>query len=289
MNYRITEKKILGKDIFMVKINAPQIAQKHQPGQFIILRLHEKGERIPLTIADSEPEAGNITLVVQVVGKTTRELNQYKIDDTILDLFGPLGKPTDIAREGTIAAIGGGLGIAPLHPILKALKNSGNKTLTILGARSKEYLFWEDKMKALSDELYVTTDDGSYGEKGLVTAPLENLIKKGTHIDRVYCIGPVIMMKAVSTLTREYDIPTIVSLNPIMVDGTGMCGGCRVTVGNKTLFACVDGPEFDGHLVNFDELHQRLQFYKSHEKIAESQIKDEQHHCKLGDMDNEKG
>ncbi len=289
MSYPITQKKNLAKDTYMVKIKAPLIAQKHQPGQFIIIRLHEKGERIPLTIADSNPEEGVITLVIQAVGKTTLEMSRYEPGDEVLDVFGPLGKPTLLEEKGTVITIGGGLGIAPLHPILNALKKAGNTTITILGARSKELLFWEERMKSLSDEFYVTTDDGSQGEKGVVTAPLERVIARGKPIDRIYCIGPVIMMKVVSDLTKKYGIPTIVSLNPIMVDGTGMCGGCRVTMGDETRFACVDGPEFDGHLVDFNELNQRLQFYKGHEKIAEAQLQENQHHCKLGDLNNEEG
>ncbi len=288
MSHTIIKKQGLARNIFMMEIKAPLVAQKHQAGQFIILRLHDKGERIPLSIVDSDKEQGTITLVIQVVGKTTKEMERCNEGDSVLDIFGPLGKPTLIHEKGTVVAIGGGLGAAPLHPILKALKKAGNRTITILGAQSKENIFWEVKMKALSHDFHITTDDGSYGEKGLVSAPLQRLLQEGTKIDRVYCIGPVFMMKAISNLTKEYKIPTIVSLNPIMVDGTGMCGGCRVTVGNDTKFACVDGPEFDGHQVDFDELHKRLQFYTKHEEFAESHLEKERHQCKLGDFNNEK-
>jgi len=265
--------KILGKSAIAPSVkeyivSAPTLARKAKAGQFIILRIGEDGERIPLTIADTDVNLGTITLVVQEVGKTTTEMGLLNEGDEILDLIGPLGAPSHIEKFGTVCMIGGGIGIAPVYPITVAMREAGNHVISIIGARSKNILFWEDRMRAVSDELYVTTNDGSYGVKGFVSNELERLIGEGRTIDLVTAIGPVPMMRAVCESTRPHGIRTIVSLNPIMVDGTGMCGGCRVTVGDETKFTCVDGPEFDGHLVDFDELVQRQSFYTDLEELA---------------------
>jgi len=249
-----------------MRVEAPIIARKRRAGQFIILRTSDEGERIPLTIADANAEEGWIELVVQVVGKTTKSLSLLEAGDTIFDLVGPLGKPTHIELYGTVVIVGGGIGIAPSHPIAQAMKAAGNNVISILGGRTKELVIMEDKMRATSDRVIITTDDGSYGMKGLVTDALQKLIDEGTKIDLVVAIGPPIMMKFVSLLTKKFDIPTLVSLNTIMVDGTGMCGACRVTVGGETKFVCVDGPEFDGHQVDFDEMMKRLRMYEEQEK-----------------------
>jgi len=249
-------------------VNAPVLAKKAKAGQFIILRIAEDGERIPLTIADADAAAGTITLVVQEVGKTTIEMARLEAGDSILNLIGPLGTPSHVEKFGTVCMIGGGIGVAPIYPIAKAMHEAGNRVISIIGARSKELLFWEDRMRAVSDKLYATTDDGSYGIKGFVSDALKRLIDEGCTINTVTAIGPVPMMRAVVETTRPHKIPTVVSLNPIMVDGTGMCGGCRVTVGGETKFTCVDGPEFDGHLVDFAELVQRQAFYRDMEQEA---------------------
>ncbi len=259
-----------------MKVEAPEIAKKRKAGQFIILRVNESGERIPLTIADADPAAGWIELVVQAVGATTKALSEKKAGDSIIDMAGPLGRPTHIEKHGTVVMVGGGIGIAPAHPIAQAMKAAGNTVISILGGRSKELVIMEDKMRAASDEVIITTDDGSYGTKGLVTDAIQKLIDGGRKIDMVIAIGPPVMMKFVSLLTKKYNIPTQVSLNTIMIDGTGMCGGCRVTVGNESKFVCVDGPEFDGHLVNFDEMIQRLGMYRDLEKESLD------HACKIG-------
>ena len=247
-------------------IEAPRIARKHEAGQFIILRLDEHGERIPLTIESSDSEHGTISLVVQAVGKTTHQLNALKEGDAIRDVVGPLGKPSIIKNFGTVVIVGGGVGTALAYPTTVALKRAGNRILTILGGRNRDLVILEEEMRATSDALYVTTDDGSYGEKGLVTDKLRDLLASAETIRMVLAVGPVPMMKAVADLTREKGIPTVVSLNPIMIDGTGMCGGCRVLVGGKSQFACVDGPEFDAHDVNFDVLTQRNRMYQEAER-----------------------
>jgi ferredoxin--NADP+ reductase len=247
-------------------IEAPRIARKHEAGQFIILRLDEHGERIPLTIESSDSEHGTISLVVQAVGKTTHQLNALKEGDAIRDVVGPLGKPSIIKNFGTVVIVGGGVGTALAYPTTVALKRAGNRILTILGGRNRDLVILEEEMRATSDALYVTTDDGSYGEKGLVTDKLRDLLASAETIRMVLAVGPVPMMKAVADLTREKGIPTVVSLNPIMIDGTGMCGGCRVLVGGKSQFACVDGPEFDAHDVNFDVLTQRNRMYREAER-----------------------
>lgn len=265
---RIIKKKRLTEGVNLFEIEAPLIANKRKPGQFVILRINEKGERIPLTIADVNKEKGTITIVAQVVGKTTKHLGSLNPNDSLLDLVGPLGQPTHIEKFGMVVAIGGGVGHAVCYPIARAMKEAGNYLISIIGARTKELIILEDETRKFADELYITTDDGSYGKKGLVTDQLKEIIDKGKKIDLVLTAGPAIMMKFVSQLTKQYGIKTIVSLNSIMVDGTGMCGACRVEVGGKTKFACVDGPEFDGHEVNYDLLMKRLATYKEEEKLA---------------------
>jgi len=266
----IAEKEILTPQIVRLKVIAPDIAKKRRPGQFVILRVDERGERIPLTIVDSDPGEGTVTIVFQVVGKTTHMLSQLEKGDKILDFAGPLGKPTEIEQFGTVVVVGGGIGTAVAFPIAKGMKEAGNKVIAIVGARSKDLLVLEHEIAAVSDEIVVTTDDGSYKRPGLVTEPLKEYLDRG-EVDQVVAIGPVPMMHAVSELTRTYGVKTLVSLNPIMVDGTGMCGACRVAVGGKTRFACVDGPEFDGHEVDFKDLTMRLTAYRDHEKQSYNQ------------------
>jgi NAD(P)H-flavin reductase len=258
----------LAENINQYIVSAPLIAKRRKAGQFVIVRIDEPGERIPLTIADADPDQGTITLVVQTVGKSTAQMATLSAGDTLLDVVGPLGAPTHIANYGTAVIVGGGIGIAPAHPIAQALKQAGNTVISVLGARSKDLIVMEEEMRRTSDEVLMCTDDGTCGEKGLVTNVLQKLIDSGRQIDYVFAVGPVIMMKFVSQLTKKYNIPTMVSLNPVMVDGTGMCGGCRVTVGGHTKFACVEGPDFDGHLVDFDELMKRQAFYKEQERLA---------------------
>lgn len=252
--------------VFRMNVISPEIAKKRKPGQFVIIRPKNYSERIPLTIADSDPQDRYITLIYQIVGKTTHELSLMKKGENINDIVGPMGKPSHIENFGNVVCVGGGIGIAPLYPIVDGLKKAGNSVISILGARGKDLLILEDEMRRVSDEVIITTDDGSYGEKGFVTHALEKIIKSGLKINIIFAIGPAIMMKMVSKLTQNYGIPTIVSLNTIMIDGTGMCGGCRVQVGGEAKFVCVDGPEFDGHKVDFDEMLQRLQTYVSYEK-----------------------
>ncbi len=266
--YKIVKKKILSQAVKLFEVSAPLIAKKAQAGQFIILRLDEKGERIPLTIADFNREDGTITLVFMEVGETTTQLGKMEEGDEILNLAGPLGNPSEIKDYGTVVCVGGGVGVAPVYPIAKALKEAGNKVISIIGARCEELLILKEEMQEISDELHVATDDGSVGHHGFVSDILQKLIDEGREINQVITIGPVIMMKVVSGVTKPYGIKTIVSLNPIMVDGTGMCGGCRVTVGNETKFACVDGPEFDGHLVDFDNLMKRNTRFTEKESCA---------------------
>ena len=255
--YEILEKKIMSETVKLMKVKAPLVAKKAVAGQFIILRIDKKGERIPLTIADFDRKKGTITVIFMEVGKTTKKLGTLKVGDKLLNFAGPLGQPSEIEKYGTVVCIGGGVGIAPLYPIIRELKKEGNKVISILGARNEKLLMLEKEIEEFSDELYICTDDGSKGTKGFVSDVLQKLIDNEIKIDIVWAIGPVIMMKVVANLTKKYDLKTIVSLNPIMVDGTGMCGGCRVSVGGETKFACVDGPEFDGHLVDFDNLMLR--------------------------------
>ncbi|GAB4292486.1 MAG: sulfide/dihydroorotate dehydrogenase-like FAD/NAD-binding protein [Myxococcota bacterium] len=264
-------------------ISAPHIAKQRKAGQFVIVRTHKDSERIPLTIADADEEKGTITLIAQEVGKSTARMADMKVGDELNDVAGPLGNPTHIENFGTVVVIGGGIGIAPSHPIAQALKKAGNRVVSILGARTKELLIMEKEMRAASDMTIVCTDDGSYGKKGLVTQILEEYINEYGKPDMVVGIGPLIMMDFVCRTTKKWGLPTVVSLNPIMVDGTGMCGGCRVTVGGKVKFVCVDGPEFDGHGVNFKELASRQSFYKQFEKLAYDDYlkRHPDHKCKL--------
>ncbi|ACJ15540.1 Oxidoreductase [Thermococcus onnurineus NA1] len=266
--FRIVHKEKLSPGINLFEIEAPRVARHAKPGQFVVLRLHEKGERIPLTIADSDAGGGTITIVVQEVGKTTYELGTYENGDSILDLLGPLGRPSHIDNFGTVVMVGGGVGVAEIYPVAKAMKEAGNHVISILGFRTKKLVFWEDKLAEVSDEVIVTTNDGSYGIEGFTTHALAKLFDEGRKIDLVHAVGPVVMMKAVAELTRPHGVRTVASLNSIMVDGTGMCGACRVTVGGEIKFACVDGPEFDAHLVDWDELVKRLNYYRDLELIS---------------------
>lgn len=276
--YQITEARFLAQDIKLFKIKEPKIAEKRKAGQFVIIRIEEHGERIPLTIADSDTSDGTVTIIVQGVGKTTKQLNMMEAGDEIMDIVGPLGMPSHIENFGTTVSIGGGVGTAIAYPTAVALKQAGNHVITINGARSKDLVILEEEMKAVSDEAYITTDDGTYGHHGFVTDMLQKLIDDGTKIDFVLAIGPIPMMKAVSDLTKPHGIKTIVSLNPIMIDGTGMCGGCRVAVGGKVKFACVDGPEFDAHDVDFKNLTDRNRMYQEYEKKS---LEKYEHECRL--------
>ncbi len=276
--FKIVEARFLAENIKLFEIEAPRIAKKRKAGQFVIVRVHERGERIPLTIADSNVERGTITIIVQGVGKTTRELNEKEKGDVILDVVGPLGQPSEIENFGTAVSIGGGVGTAIAYPTAVALKQAGNYVITINGARNKDLVILEEEMKAVSDEAYITTDDGSYGFHGFVTDKLKQLIDEGRKIDFVLAIGPIPMMKAVADVTREHNIKTVVSLNPIMIDGTGMCGGCRVLVDGQIKFACVDGPEFDAHQVDFKNLADRNKMYRQYEQEALRHYEEE---CKL--------
>jgi len=275
--FKILGKKLLSPGVYQFDIEAPRVAKKAEPGQFIVLRVNEEGERIPLTIADFDREKGTITIIFQVVGASTQLLANVEEGGAILDFIGPLGQPSHIEKGmGTIVCIGGGIGVAPVHPIARGMKQAGNKVISIIGAKSKDILIFEDEMRAASDEVIVTTDDGSYGIKGFVTTALQQLVDRGEKIDQVTAIGPGVMMRSVVEATRPLGIKTIVSLNPIMVDGTGMCGGCRVQVGDETKFACVDGPEFDGHLVDFASLMSRQRMYR------EQEAKEKDHVCRIG-------
>ncbi|MBN2082905.1 sulfide/dihydroorotate dehydrogenase-like FAD/NAD-binding protein [bacterium] len=265
--FRVLVHERIGADVYRMVIEAAKIAQKRKAGQFIMLRIDEHGERIPLTIADANKEKGTITLIYQAVGKSTEQLSTLEVGDFLLDVVGPLGKPTHIEKFGTCVCVGGGIGKAPLFPIANALKLAGNKVISIVGARGKELIILEDELSVVSDELIVCTDDGSHGRKALVTEPLKEILER-EHVDLCVAIGPTIMMKVVSEVTRPYKVTTLVSLNSIMVDGTGMCGCCRVTVGGETRFTCVDGPEFDGHQVDFDQLINRLNSYTEQEHRA---------------------
>ena len=277
--YKIVKKRALNDTVTLMEIEAPHIAKKAKAGQFIIFRVDERGERVPLTIADYDREKGTVTIIFQIVGASTKLLNTLGEGDSLLDFVGPLGQPTHVGPEvKRVCVIGGGVGTAIAYPQAKALHAAGLEVDMIAGFRSKEIVILEEEMKAVTDHLYLMTDDGSYGEKGLVTQKLEELIKAGNPYDLVIAIGPVIMMKFVAAATKPYGIRTLVSLNPIMVDGTGMCGGCRVKVGGQTKFACVDGPDFDGHEVDFDELMKRNSFYKERE-MADRE--DPVHVCRL--------
>ncbi|MBD3382692.1 MAG: sulfide/dihydroorotate dehydrogenase-like FAD/NAD-binding protein [candidate division Zixibacteria bacterium] len=278
-NNEIAYKEELCPKITMFKIYVPELVKKANAGQFIILRAYDHSERIPMSIGHLEREKGLLTVVVMEVGMSTAEIVRMEVGEKFQDVVGPLGVPTHVNKYGTCVVIGGGVGIPPINPIARALKAEGNKVIGIIGARNKDLVILEDLLKEATDDLVVTTDDGSYGMKGFVTDALQKLIDDGEKIDFVMAIGPVIMMKNVSKLTEKYDIETWVSLNPIMVDGTGMCGGCRVTIGGETKFACVDGPDFDGHKVDFDELTQRQRMYLPQEKKA---YDDYLEHCRIG-------
>ena len=279
--FQILEKKELAHHIVLFRIVAPRVAKKQQPGQFVIVRVHEQGERIPLTIAEADPVTGTISLVVQAVGKTTRLLCNLAVGEHIRDVVGPLGRPSEIQRYGTAVVIGGGVGTAIAYPTAKALKQAGNRVLSIVGARNKGLVILEHEIRAVSDEMFITTDDGSHGQQGLVIDRLKALIEAGTTIDLVLAIGPIPMMKAVAELTRPHHIKTVVSLNPIMVDGTGMCGGCRVLVNDESRFACVDGPEFDAHEVDFVMLTKRNAMYHQAERQSVAALHPHgDHHCK---------
>jgi ferredoxin--NADP+ reductase len=277
--YEILHKQVLSEVTKLMVIEAPEVARKAQAGQFVIVRVDEHGERIPLTIADYDREKGTITLIFQEVGKTTMHLGALETGDKLATFTGPLGHATEIENLGTVVCVGGGVGIAPLYPITRALKEAGNTVISIIGARSKDLIFWEDRMRAVSDELVVCTDDGSYGRKALVTEPLKEVLEtRDGEIARVWAIGPAIMMKFCAATTKPFNVPTIVSLNTVMIDGTGMCGGCRVQLTEGAQFVCVDGPEFDAHQVDWDLLLARQRFYLEEEK----QAVDRWHHqCQL--------
>jgi len=266
--FAIVEKDDLAAQVYRYVVYAPAVARKAKAGQFVILRIDEDGERIPITIADWDPLKGTITIFVQAVGKTTIQLSTMHAGDYLADVVGPLGLPSDVEKTGTVVAVGGGFGIAAIHPIIRAHTEIGNRTVSIIGSRTKELLLLEDEMRRVSGEVRIATDDGSYGTKGFVTTVLKQMLDEGEVIDLVVAIGPVPMMKAVSNLTKAFGIRTLVSLNPVMVDGMGMCGACRVLVHNETKFACVDGPEFDAHAVDFELLTSRLRMYHRQEALS---------------------
>jgi ferredoxin--NADP+ reductase len=264
--FRIVHSQFIAPGIKRFTIEAPRIARKHRPGQFVIVRIYDKGERIPLTIERADPARGTVNIVVQSIGKTTNLLNSLETGDAILDIVGPLGKPSEIEKFGTVVVMGGGVGTAMAYPTAAALKQAGNRVISILGGRNRDLVVLENEMRGVSDSVLVTTDDGSYADKGLVTDKLRELIEGGTKIDLVLAVGPIPMMKAVAEMTKKYGIRAIVSLNPIMIDGTGMCGGCRVLIDGKSEFACVDGPEFDAHRIDFGVLVQRNAMYREAER-----------------------
>jgi len=275
--FKIIDKKQLAPIIFQMVISAPRVAKKSLPGQFIILRIDENGERIPLTIKDTDPEEGTVTIVVQAAGKTTMQLTEMNVGEDILDLVGPLGNPTELPEgKSNVICVGGGVGSACMYPQVKELARRGSYVTAIVGARTKELVIMEEDFKKYASRLIICTDDGSYGEKGFVSDILKRLLEAGERPDMVIAIGPLMMMKVVSDVTRDYNVHTVVSLNPIMIDGTGMCGGCRVTVGGEVKFTCVDGPEFDAHKVDFRELAMRQRYYLDEEKVAK-----EKHQCRL--------
>ncbi len=266
--YPILFRQDLAPKIHLFRIGAPAVARKARAGQFVVVRIDEKGERIPLTIADWDEKEGSVTIVFMEVGTSTSHLAKLKAGDSITNFVGPLGLPTHIEKFGTVVCVGGGVGVAPIFPVARALKQAGNKVISIIGSRCQEILFWDDKLRTVSDELIVTTDDGSCGIKGVVTVPLKELLEADKNIDRVIAIGPAVMMKFCSWTTQPFGVKTVVSLNSIMVDGTGMCGSCRVSVGGITKFACVDGPEFDGHQVDWNLLAARQRMYVEEEKCS---------------------
>ncbi len=265
--HRIVYKKQLSENVKLFDVEAPLVAKKFKAGQFLIVKIDEKGERIPLTIVDTDKENGTIRIIFQEVGKSTKKLGLLNVGDMIQDVIGPLGKPAEIKKFGKVVCVGGGVGVAPLYPQAKALKKEGNEVISIIGARNKDLIILEEEMKSVSDRLYITTDDGSYGRKGFVSDVLREILEK-EKIDRVITIGPAIMMMVTARVTKPYNVKTIASLNSIMVDGTGMCGACRVSVGGETKFACVDGPDFDAHLVDFELLMERQRIYLEEERKA---------------------
>jgi len=275
MHQIVRREEMANGDVILNEVEAPLIAKKAKPGQFVILKADERGERIPLTMADADPDRGTITVIYKVAGQSTALFKSLKVGDSYQDAVGPLGQPTHLEKVGTVACVGGGTGVAVLYPITWGLKNAGNRIISVIGARTANRIILEEEMRAVSDELFVCTDDGSRGHHGFVTEILKRLLVEET-LDLVVAVGPVLMMKLISDMTRLYDVKTIVSLNPIMIDGTGMCGGCRVLVDGENKFACVDGPEFDGHKVNFDQLMKRLDAYQSEEKESL-----EAHRCRL--------
>jgi len=277
--YEIIYREDLAPVSKLLTVRAPAVARKGRAGQFVIVRIDEEGERVPLTIADYDRDEGIITLVFQEVGKTTMQMGTLQPGDSFASVTGPLGLPSEIEAYGTVLCVGGGVGIAPIYPIARELKAAGNTVISIIGARNKDLLFWEEKMRSVSDELVVCTDDGSYGRKALVTIPIKELLESGRRVDHIWAIGPAIMMKFCALTTRPFGVPTVVSLNSIMVDGTGMCGACRVEVGGQTRFVCVDGPEFDAHLVDWDQLLARQRIYPEQEKQAVERWK---HKCECG-------
>jgi ferredoxin--NADP+ reductase len=269
--YEIVKNEALGPAVFRMVVRAPEVARKHKPGNFIMFRIDETGERVPLTVADKDVKDGTVTLVFQAMGKTTTQLGAMKAGDKLLDFVGPLGKPTHIEKfPGVVVCVGGGIGVAPVHPMAVGMKEAGNRVISIIGARTKDLLIMEEDMRRASTELLIATDDGSYGFHGFVTQVLEQIIQREgkENVSLVIAVGPVPMMRACCKTTTPYGVSTVVSLNPVMVDATGMCGACRVSVGGKTKFACVDGPEFDGHQVDFDELMKRLRMYVDDERLA---------------------
>ena len=272
---RIVTKREIAPNIISMEVDAPGIAKSAKPGQFIILMACESGERIPLTIADFDRKRGTVRVVFEVVGKTTAKLSQMNEGDEVYSLVGPLGNPSEIENHGTVVTVGGGVGVAAIYPIARGLKAAGNKVISIIGSRTKELLIMEEAMRRVSDELFAATNDGSYGKKGFVTEPLTEVLRRESGVKKVWAIGPAPMMKAVSEVTKPYGLETIVSLNAIMLDGTGMCGTCRVTVGGEMKFVCVDGPEFDGHLVDWPEFMNRLARYKEQEKVSYEAYKKE--------------
>ena len=273
--FKVVRKKEWHPTITELWVEAPWVAKKHKPGQFVIVKMDEKGERIPLTVVDKDLKDGTICIIFQKVGKSTYQMGLMEPGDTFMDVVGPLGRPTHIENFGTVVSVGGGVGVAPLYPIAKGMKEAGNKLISIIGARTKELIILEEKVKAISDELIVTTDDGTYGMHGFVTDALKSVLDRGEKVDMVVAIGPVIMMKFVTKTIEPYKVPLVVSLNSIMVDATGMCGACRVSVGGVTRFVCVDGPEFDGYQVDYDELMMRQQMYLKEEKEALEKFKEE--------------
>ncbi len=272
--YKIVKKQILAPNITRFSVEAPEVARSRKPGQFVVIRADETSERVPLTIVDSDSEKGTIDLIIQQAGFSTTCIVCFEVGDSFLDVLGPLGRPTDMEKFGTVVCVGGGVGTAVLYPIVKGLKECGNRVITINGARNKELLILEDELGEVSDQLIITTDDGSYGIKGFGSTVLQGLIDDNEKIDLVVAIGPTMMMRAVAEVTRPYKIHTIASLNAMMIDGTGMCGGCRVTVGDKVMFACVDGPEFDAHLVDFDEQISKHHYYDNEQKCQMDEMID---------------